>query len=101
MGVHPDVSVVVVPYDSGHRGLRMGAGPEHLVEGGLAEALWTGGRGPSFATVRPEVDPPAEVATAFELHGLVSGRVRDALAEGRVPWCSRATATPPSGRSRG
>src|SRR5918998_1433726 len=85
MGVHPDVSVVVVPYDSGHRGLRMGAGPEHLVEGGLAEALRTGSRGASFATVRPEGDPPAEVATAFELHGLVSERVRGALAEGRFP----------------
>src|SRR5918997_2678542 len=85
MGVYPDVNVVVVPYDSGHRGLRMGAGPEHLVEGGLADALRTGGRGPSFATVRPEVDPPAEVATAFELHGLVSEQVRGALAEGRFP----------------
>ena len=85
MGVHPDVNVVVVPYDSGHRGLRMGAGPEHLVEGGLAEALRTGGLTPSFATVHPEGDPPAEVATAFELHGLVSEQVRGALAEGRFP----------------
>ena len=85
MGAHPSVSVVVVPYDSGHRGLRMGDGPEHLVEGGLAEALRTGGLTPSFATVHPEGDPPAEVATAFELHGLVSEQVRGALAEGRFP----------------
>ena len=85
MGAHPSVSVVVVPYDSGHRGLRMGAGPEHLVEGGLAEALRTRGLNPSFATVRPEGDPPAEVATAFELHGLVSEQVRGALSEGRFP----------------
>ena len=85
MGAHPSVSVFVVPYDSGHRGLRMGAGPEHLVEGGLAEALRTGGLAPSFATVHPEGDPPAEVATAFELHGLISEQVRGALAEGRFP----------------
>ena len=81
----PNVSVVVVPYDSGHRGLRMGAGPEHLVEGGLAEALRTRGRSASFATVRPEGDPPTEVATAFELHGLVSEQVRGAIADGRFP----------------
>ena len=81
----PDVRVIVVPYDSGHRGLRMGAGPEHLVREGLAEALRTRGRSPSFATVRPEGDPPAEVATAFELHGLVSEQVRGALADGRFP----------------
>jgi len=85
MEVYPDVRVVVVPYDSGHRGLRMGAGPEHLVEGGLAEALRTGGRSPSFATVRPEGDPPAEVATAFELDALISEQVRGALAKGRLP----------------
>ncbi len=85
MGDHPDVRVVIVPYDSGHRGLRMGAGPEHLVQGGLAEALRTGDHGPSFATVRPEGDPPTEVATAFELHGLVSDQVRGTLAEGRFP----------------
>ena len=85
MGTHPDISVVVMPYDSGHRGLRMGAGPEHLVEGGLAEVLRTRGRSPSFATVRPEGDPPAEVATAFELHGMISDKVRGALAEGQFP----------------
>ena len=85
MGAHPSVSVVVVPYDSGHRGLRMGAGPEHLVEGGLAEALRTMGPNPSFTTVSSEGAPPAEVATAFELHGLVSEQVRGALAGGRFP----------------
>ena len=85
MGDYQDVSVIVVPYDSGHRGVRMGAGPGHLVEGGLAEALRTRGPTPSFATVHPEGDPPAEVATAFELDGLVSGQVRDALTEGRFP----------------
>ncbi len=74
-----------MPYDSGHRGLRMGAGPEHLVEGGLAEALRTRGRSPSFVKVRPEGNLPAEVATAFELDGLISEQVRGALAEGRFP----------------
>ena len=80
----------------------MGAGPEHLLENGLGEALRSEGRRPSVTTVRPESDPTAEVATAFELDGLVSGQVRGALAEGEFPWCSPATATPPpSGRSRG
>lgn len=63
----------------------MGAGPEHLAEGGLAGALRTGDRGPSFATVRPRGDPPAEVATAFELDGLISEQVRGAIADGRFP----------------
>lgn len=85
MGGYQDVRVIVVPYDSGHRGVRMGAGPEHLVDGGLWETLQAGGRSPRFATVRPEGDPPAEVATAFELGGLISEQVRHALADGRFP----------------
>ncbi|HEV2093013.1 MAG TPA: arginase family protein [Rubrobacter sp.] len=85
MGGYPDVRVIVVPYDSGHRGIRMGAGPEHLVNGGLGEVLRTRGRSPSFATVCPGGDPPAEVAIAFELDGLVSGQVSGALAEDEFP----------------
>jgi len=81
----PGVRVIVVPYDSGHRGSRMGAGPEHLVDNGLGEALRAGGRSPSLASVRPRSDPATEVATAFELDSMVSGQVRGAIAEGEFP----------------
>ncbi len=76
---------MAVPYDSGHRGLRMGAGPEHLLESGLGEALEAGGRRVRSETLRPAGDPPAEVATAFELDGLLSRRVRSAVSEGAFP----------------
>jgi arginase len=82
---HPDIRIIAVPYDSGHPGLRMGAGPEHLLDNGLGEGLRSEVRRPSVTTVRHEREPTAEVATAFELHVLVSGRVRRALADGEVP----------------
>jgi arginase len=85
MESHPDIRIIAVPYDSGHRGLRMGAGPEHLLDNGLGEGLRSDGRGLSVTTVRHEREPAAEVATAFELHGLVSGQVRRALAEDEFP----------------
>jgi arginase len=81
----PDIHIIAVPYDSGLSGLRMGAGPEHLLDNGLGEALRSEGRRPSVTIVRHEKEPPAEVATAFELHGLVSARVRRALADGEFP----------------
>ncbi len=86
MGEHPAVYTVLAPYDSGHRGVRMGAGPKHLWDNGLQEALRSEYR-PSlaFAEVHPETAPPAEVATAFELDRLVSDRVREAIAEGEFP----------------
>jgi arginase len=85
MAGYPDIRIIAVPYDSGHPSLRMGAGPEHLLDNGLGEALRSEGRVLSVTTVRHEREPAAEVATAFELHGLVSGQVRRALADGEVP----------------
>jgi hypothetical protein len=35
----PGIRIVVVPYDSGHYGVRMGSGPDHLLNNGLPEAL--------------------------------------------------------------
>jgi arginase len=81
----PDIRIIAVPYDSGHPGRRMGAGPNHLLENGFSEGLQVGGRKPSVTTVRHEREPTAEVATAFELQCLVSGRVRRALADGEFP----------------
>jgi arginase len=82
---HRDVRIIAVPYDSGHPGLRMGAGPKHLLDNGLGEAVRPEGRRPSVAYIRHEIEPTAEVATAFELHALVSGQVRQAVAEGGFP----------------
>jgi arginase len=82
---HPDIRIIAVPYDSGHPGLRMGAGPEHLLDNGLGEGLRSEERRPSVTTVRHEREPTAEVATTFELHVLVSGRVRRDLTDGEVP----------------
>jgi arginase len=63
----------------------MGAGPERLVRNGLLELLRAGERSSSIATVRPESDLLTEVATAFELDGLVSKEVSRALAAGEFP----------------
>jgi arginase len=106
MESHPDIRIIAVPYDSGHRGLRMGAGPEHLLNHGLGEGLRLNGRGLSVTTVRHEREPTAEVATAFELHGLVSGQVRRALAEDEFPLvlsgnCNTATIGTLSGAGPG
>ena len=85
MEKHPDVRIIAVPYDSGNPDRRMGTGPQHLLDNGLGASLRTGGRGVSLTTVRHEREPPAEVATAFELQGLVSRQVRAAIDEGRQP----------------
>jgi hypothetical protein len=79
---YPAVRTILAPYDSGHGGLRMGAGPDHLLKGGLPEMLRSAERPSlSFTHVFPEVDPPAEVATAFELNRLVAEQVQEAATD--------------------
>jgi arginase len=85
MREHPDIRIIAVPYDSGNPGLRMGAGPQHLLDNGLGASLRPDGRGVSVATVRHEREPTAEVASAFELQDLVSRQVRTAIGEGQLP----------------
>jgi arginase len=79
------VAIFAVPYDSGHRGIRMGDGPEHLLSNGLENALAVNSR-----EVRSEVlEAPgpfrAEIATAFELFGEVADRVCETTGSGDFP----------------
>lgn len=80
------IQVLQVPYDSGHRARRMGAGPIHLVErGGVVDRL---------RRITPDVklDPvevgaafPTEIGTAFELHRAVAGKAATAAQTGKLP----------------
>ena len=85
MQQYPDIRLIAVPYDSGHYGHRMGAGPEYLLNSGLPETLRSRNRSLIYTTLHPETDPPVEVATAFELDSLVSRQVQEALAIGEFP----------------
>ena len=81
------VELILVPYDTALRGWRSGAGPEHLVRAGLVAHLQ--GRGHTVADLRviePDPgEPPAEIATGFELMRRVAVAVRAARAAGRFP----------------
>jgi arginase len=79
------VRAILVPYDSGHRGARMGRGPEHLLANGLSGALSPNRNEVHQVVVKSESILPAEVATAFELDRLVSLEVRAAIEAGEFP----------------
>lgn len=80
------VDVLAVPYDSGLRGVRMGAGPEQLLRAGLAEELRAMGHQVRVEHIEPATDsPPAEIRTAFDLNRVLAARVRSIVAEGGLP----------------
>lgn len=80
-----NVQVLLIPYDSGHRGLRMGRGPEHFLHNGLVEVLQAAGYEVSAETLESQKEFQAEVATQFELYGYLAERVAAARQNGRFP----------------
>jgi arginase len=79
------VSIFAVPYDSGHRALRMGAGPTHFLFNGMEEQLATASHGARSEVLEASDPFRAEVATAFELLGLVAEGVGETAASGNFP----------------
>ena len=81
-----DIQLLAVPYDSGNRGARMGAGPEALLEGGLQEALGAAGHEVHVKIAELPGDAwHAEIQTGFELMRMLSVAVREAREANRLP----------------
>lgn len=78
------IHIIQVPYDSGHRGARMGRGPLHLIAAGLEDRLQA--FGPATSEIL-EVDPlfVTEIGSAFELHRAVSAAVAASIRFGNLP----------------
>jgi arginase len=80
------IDIILVPYDSAHRGRRMGAGPEQLVAAGLPALLEKLGHRVELTTAElPREHWRAEIRTAFDLSALVAGCVRDSHRRGAFP----------------
>jgi arginase len=80
-----DVEILTVPYDSGHHDSRMGRGPGHLLEAGLADLLRKQGHDVAASSVLVAEGFSAEIATTFALCGTLAEKVRRVVAAGRLP----------------
>ena len=77
------VHLIRVPYDSGNRGLRMGAGPDRLTS--AAGRLRARGVEVEEIPVEAPVGLRAEIATSFALHRGVAAEMRRASLAGAFP----------------
>src|SRR5205814_7933390 len=82
-----DIQLLLVPYDSGRRAWRCGAGPEHLVRAGLLAHLQRQGHVVTAIHIIEDDPsyPPAEIRTAFELARRLATAVRSARSAGHFP----------------
>ena len=79
------IHLIHVPYDSGHRGLRMGRGPLHFGEHGAADRLRAAGQDVAESVVDVPAPFPTEVGTSFALYRALSDEVRAGTASGALP----------------
>ena len=99
-----DVELILVPYDSGQRRARMGAGPENLAQGDLPGELARAGH-PVVATTM--IDLPAgsgsrgEIGSAFSLMAQLAQAVRSARAMRRFPLVLAGNCNPAVGTVAG
>lgn len=79
------VTILNVRHASRVAAISTAAGPERLLEAGLAGAMGAGGRDVEVREVTaPEDGPPGEVAASFAVCDRISGAVRQAAGRGRL-----------------
>jgi arginase len=79
------IQLLQVPYDSGHRSARMGAGPEYFVQHGVAAQLQARGWRVEVETIEAQRPFQAEIFTTFELCRQLAQRVQAAKSSGAFP----------------
>lgn len=80
-----DITLIQVPYDSGHYARRMGRGPVHLIQGGLETMLEQAGHDVRVLELRLDEGFLTEVGTALETQRLVAECVAAEIGEERLP----------------
>lgn len=79
------IDIILVPYDSGYRGVRTGLGPIRLLEHGVDESLRRLGHQVDVQTVESAADLTTEVGTTFELIRELAGAVHSSVSDGALP----------------
>ncbi|MCU0498760.1 MAG: arginase family protein [Anaerolineae bacterium] len=75
------VLILVVPYDSGQRAQRMGAGPQHWLTAGLADQLKRDQVRVTVETIESPLNFPLEVGTMLALNQQIAIRIRQVSAD--------------------
>lgn len=79
------IDLFLLPYDAAHRSIRMGRGPEHLVESGILEHLRSRGHEVHTHTIDSEVDVPSEIMVAVDLARRLAEQIRRSRQSGHFP----------------
>jgi arginase len=79
------IQIILVPYDSGHKDVRMGRGPGAFIQSGLVDLLRNDGHEVELEWIKLDGSFLAEIACAFELNRILSQRVRHSISAQKFP----------------
>ena len=85
------IALITAPYNLGHEGVGVGAGPDRLLDEGAAETLEEAGHEVQVVRVEPQADSTNEIGAAFEIVRRVSEAVARAVENGAFPICSSSS----------
>lgn len=80
-----NVQIIQVPYDSGHKSVRTGRGPNHFIKHGISQILRDCGHDVNVCQVESNVSMPTEIGTGFELNRMLARCVRSAVSNNWFP----------------
>jgi arginase len=79
------VEIILVPYDSGNRDWRTGAGPYRIAKSGLSEALRKQEWSVQAEVIQLEQERLPEIQAAFAINRMLAVRVSEAVKKGIFP----------------
>lgn len=80
-----NIQLIEIPYDSGHKGIRTGRGPEHFLRHKIDEILREEGHLVDSYRIESKGSFTTEIGTAFELDRLLAEHVRSAIQSEMFP----------------
>ncbi len=80
-----NIHIIQVPYDSGHKNVRSGLGPDHFLKHNLDTILRNHGHEVNIQRIEAKNPFTTEIGTALELNRLLSESVKAAIDSGKFP----------------
>ncbi|HSB00004.1 MAG TPA: arginase family protein [Anaerolineales bacterium] len=80
-----NIQIIQVPYDSGHKGIRTGRGPEYFLQHGMEQIFRDDGHQVDAYRIESEAPLTTEIGTAFELNRRLAKQVRSAISSKMFP----------------
>ena len=80
-----NIQIIQVPYDSGHKGVRTGAGPQHFLQHGVDQILRDAGHQVESYRIESKALFTTEIETTFELDRLLAEQVSSAIRSKMFP----------------